>query len=86
MAHGAAGMALVENPSEGLSEVIWGVDDAWDEVHDDIASIFPVLDGKVLDVDVAGALGGHLGVNHVDGGFVVHPDGSGTALSETKFP
>ena len=82
MAHGAASVSLMEDPTEWLGEVIRWVDDARDEVHDNVAGIFPVLNGKVLDVNVAGALGGDLRVNHVDGRFVVHPDGCGSGLGK----
>ena len=85
VAHGAASVTLMKDPAEGLGEVIWWVEDTRDEVHDNISSIFPVLNGKMLDVNVAGTLGGHLGVDHVDGGFVVHPDGGSLTLCETKF-
>ena len=42
-----------------------------DEPHDKVASFLPVLDGKMLDVDVTGAFGGHTGIDHVDGRHVV---------------
>ena len=51
-------------------------------MHDNVAGVLPVLNGKVLDVNVARALGGDLRVNHVDGRFVVHPDGCGSGLGK----
>ena len=71
MPHGAAGMALMEDPAQGLGEIIRWVDDPRDEFHEDVASIFPVLNGKVLDIDVARALGRDASVDHVDGQLVV---------------
>ena len=66
MPHDAVDMVLMENLSQGLGQVSQWVDDARDELHEDVASIFPVLNGKVLDVDVARALGRHASIDHVD--------------------
>ena len=85
MSHSAAGMPAVENPTKGLGEVIRLVDYTWNEIHYDVSSIFPVLNGKVLDVDVPRALSGHLGINHVDGRFIIHPDRSSLWLGKSKF-
>ena len=82
MAHDAACMAFMEDPSQRLSQIVRAIDGARDEVQNNVTSIFPVLDGKVLDVNVAGVLGGDLRVNHVDGRFVVHPDGCGSGLGK----
>jgi len=43
------------------------VDDDRDKLYDDAAIIFPVLDSKVLDIDVTGVLSKDQSVNHVDG-------------------
>ena len=45
-------MTSMEDPSEGLGEVISRVDDSSNVSHLNISTRFPVLDGKVLDVDV----------------------------------
>jgi hypothetical protein len=41
-----------------------------------MVGLLPILDGKVLYVDVAGALSGLVSVDHLDGGFVVFTDRS----------
>ena len=70
MPHDAAGMAGMEHPTKGLGQVVTRVEDTRNEFHDEGASVFPVLDGEVLDVDVAGALSGDTRVDHVDGRLV----------------
>ena len=41
---------------------------------------FPFLDGKVLDGNVAGAISGDRGIDHVDGRHVVFVDGGWSGL------
>ena len=71
VAHNATGMALMKNPTKRFCKVIRWVDDAMDEGHDNVSCIFPVLNGKMLDINVSRAFGGDLGVDHVDGRLVV---------------
>ena len=71
MAHSASSMTRVEHPSQGFSEVIAGIENPRDMSHNNIASVFPLLDSKVLDVDVARAVGRHFGINHVNSRHVV---------------
>ena len=53
MTHDAWGMARMENPAERLGEVIAGIDDSRDMVHQDFLIFFPFLDGEVLDGNMA---------------------------------
>ena len=85
MAHDAACMAAVKNPSQRFGHIIGGVDDAGDVVHDDVASVLPFLDGKMLDVDVPRAFGGHACIDHANGRHVVFVDGGRTKLGVTQF-
>ena len=78
MTHDAASVAFVKDPSKRLGEVIGWVDDARDECHECVTSIFPVLCGEVLDVDVARATCRNACVDHVDGRLVVTVQRSGT--------
>ena len=80
MAHDAAGMALMEDPAERLGKIIRGVDDAGDVSHYNVTSFFPILDGKVLDVNVSGSLGRYFCVDHVDGRHIVFINGSRALL------
>ena len=85
VAHNATSMALMKNPTKRFCKVIRWVDDAMDECHDNVACIFPVLDGKMLDIDVTRAFGGDLGVDHVDGRLVVGVEDSGAFWRETQL-
>lgn len=67
VSHEAADVAQMENPAEGFGEVIGGVDDARDVTEFNDTTVFPVLDGEVLYVDMTGSLGGDSGVDHLDG-------------------
>ena len=85
MAHQATGMATMEPPTQAFGQHIDGVDGARDVVHDDVILIFPIQNGKKVNVDMARALGRFSGVNHLDGRFVVLIDGSGGQLNIAKF-
>ena len=71
MPHDATGMALMKDPSQWFGKVIRGIDDTRDELHHNVPRVLPVLDGKVLDIDMTRALSGNTSVDHVDGGLVV---------------
>jgi hypothetical protein len=63
VAHGAAGMAAVKGPTKKvLSLLIQRVDDTWWVTHDDVTLLTPLLNRKVLDVNVAGAFRGATGI------------------------
>ena len=85
MAHDAACMAFMEDPSQRLSQIVRAIDGARDEIQNNVTSIFPVLDGKVLDVNVTGTLSGNLSVDHIDSGLVVQVQASGARRGETKL-
>ena len=53
MAHDPTGMAGMEDPAKGLDEIISWVDDPGDVAKDDVAGIFPILNGKVLNVNMS---------------------------------
>ena len=84
MAHDPAGMAFMEDPTKGFGEIIGWVEYSRDKTHDNVASFFPILDGKVLDINVTGALSGDTGVDHIDGRLIVLIDGSGASQRETE--
>ena len=56
MAHAAADMAVVECGADCLGCLVGRVDHAGDVGHGDEATSVPVLEGKVLDVTMAGML------------------------------
>ena len=59
MSHGPADVSAVKDPTESLGKRISRVDDAGDVFKENVAMLLPLLDGEVLDCDVAGA-GGRL--------------------------
>jgi hypothetical protein len=78
-------MAAVEDPAKILRLLVGGVDDTRDVLHDYVALLAPLLDGEVLNVDVASALGGAGGVDHVDGGLVVFVEDRRASRRESEF-
>ena len=75
MVHQMAGMAGMEYPAKGLRKVVRRIDDTRDGLEDNITSLAPVLNGKVLDVNMARALGRFSGVYHFDRRFVILVEG-----------
>ena len=53
VAHETLRMAQMEDPAERLSEDVCGIDDAGDMTQLDITIFAPILDGKMLNVNVA---------------------------------
>ena len=84
MSHHAADMPGVENPAKRLGESVGRVDDSRDVAHFNVSSSFPVLDGKVLDVNVTGAISGNLVVDHKNSRHVILVDRRRGGLLETK--
>jgi len=85
MPHDVAGMVVVQDTSKGFCQVIGGVDHIRDELHNNGPGFFPVLDGKVLDVNVMGALSRDASVDHIDGQLVVAEQDSGSGRRETQI-
>ena len=85
VSHDAACMSRMENPAERLREVVGRIDDAWNMAHDDVAGVVPILNGKMLDVNVTRAFGGNASVDHFDSRHVVFVDRRGTKLREPQF-
>ena len=85
MPHNATSVALMKYPTKRLGEIICTVHRARDEMHQNVPCILPVLDGEMLDINVAGSLGWHTSIDHVDRGLIVHPDRSGLLRGEAKL-
>jgi len=83
MPHDASCVVLVQDPSKGFCQVIGGVDHTRDEFHYNGPGFFPVLNGKVLDVKVKGALSRDASVDSVDGRLVDAEQDGGSRRRET---
>ena len=84
MSHEAAGMARVQDPAKGLGEVVGRIGDAGNVAHFNLALFAPVLDRKKLNINVSGAFGGALGIDHANGRGVVFIDDSRLGLGKTE--
>lgn len=80
VSHHESDVSNMENPAECLGESVAGVDDPRDVTQYDLLQLAPLLKSEVADFDVAGARSGSIGVNDLDGGFVVFPKGCRVTL------
>ena len=71
MSQSPASMAMMKDPAKRLGEVIGIVDDAREVNQENVTIVLPILDGKVLDGNVAGPLCWDAGVHHINGRLVV---------------
>jgi len=85
MSHEATGVPRVEDPADTFSESVTRVDSAFDMLKKDMTSAFPVLNGEILDVDVARAFGRASSIDHFDGRFVVLIEDSRGFLREPEL-
>ena len=53
--------------------------------HHNVAGILPILNRKVLDVNVPTTFGRYPRIDHLDGGFIILIDRSRAELLESKF-
>jgi hypothetical protein len=85
MAHGPMHVTGVQGPTERLRRLVTRIDDARNVMHLDVAGCTPLLDSKVLDVNVTGARRRLVLIDHGDCSFVVNVQGSGLGLGESKL-
>ena len=58
MSHDATCVSFMQNPSKRLGEIITGVNNPRNERHDNITSLFPVLDSEMLNVNMVRSFSG----------------------------
>jgi hypothetical protein len=85
VAHNAANVSVMQNPTEGLGLSVCGVYDTRDVCELDVAALSPFLDRKVLNVDVTRAFSRPIRVHHVDGSLVILVKQSRPRWGETKL-
>ena len=71
MTHRTASVASMKDRAKRFSKIVRRVENATNEMHDNITMFFPILNGKVLDMDMAGAISRNARIDHVDGRLVV---------------
>ena len=85
MPHDTTGVTIVQDPSKRFGQVIRWVENPGDELEHNGASIFPVLYGEVLDINVARTFGRNASVDHVDSRLVVAEHDSGIFRRESQI-
>jgi len=58
-----------------------GIDDTRDDFHHNVPRVLPVLNGKVLDINMARVLSWNMSVDHIDGGLVVTTQHNATEVA-----
>ena len=71
VSHKAARVACVENPAERFCEIIGRIEDTLDVTEGNMALLFPILDGEVLNFQMTDSIGGMIVVDDLDCRFVV---------------
>ena len=62
----------MKDRAKRFSKIVRRVENATNELHDNITMFLPILNGKVLDMmDMAGAISRNARIDHVDGRLVV---------------
>lgn len=80
--HRPADMPKEKRPPQCLGGLVTGVDDAGDVVHLNLPGGSPLLNGKVLDVNVARARSRPALVDHSNGSLVINVEGSWLVLNK----
>ena len=85
MAHGMMSMMRKKRPAKGLGSLVSDIDDARDMTHDNETMMLPLLNSKVLYVNVSGVRSGLAFIDHGNGGDVVFVERCGTLLWNAKL-
>jgi hypothetical protein len=85
MTHETTGMAGMKNPAKGFSKVIRRIDNARDVTEFKMTLTSPVLNGKVLDVNVPRPFGRLHCVDYPDGRDIFLKQEGGLLLGETNL-
>jgi hypothetical protein len=84
MAHQTASMARVKNPSQGFGEAIGRIENPRNGFHSESALLTPVLNGEMLNVNMAITFSGLASVDHFDSRCIVfiEDDGANRGISK----
>ena len=85
MTHGTTGMASEKGPAKCFGSMVSDIDDARDVTHNDEATTLPLLNGKMLNVDVSGIRSGLAFIDHGNGRDIVFVEWCGTLLWNAKL-
>ena len=75
MAHHAATVARVKNPTKWFAVSIRWIQNTWNVVETDVAAFFPGLDTKGWNINMTNAFSGVTGINDLDTSFIIFVDG-----------
>ena len=78
VAHGTSGMTGKQGVAQSLGALVGKVQDAGNMPHHKDATLLPLLDGEVLNVNMPGPRGGLIFVHHCNGGQIVNVQWRGT--------
>ena len=70
MTHTAARMLRVKDQTESFGQIITGIDNSWDVLHDKLFPGLPFLNGEIMDFNMTGTRG--VFVDYCNGCFIVN--------------
>ena len=85
MAHGMMSMVSKKGPAKCLGSMVSNIDDARDMMHDNETTMLPLLNGKMLNVNVSGIGSRLVFVDHGNGRDIVFIKRCGTLLRDAKL-
>ena len=72
MSHAATGMMRTWDPTKRFSKIITGIEDPRMMLHDENFVLVPLLDGKMLDVNVPSTGSRTLLIDHMESSHIVN--------------
>ena len=71
VSHKATRMAGMENPTERFGQVIGRIEDTFDMTKGNMAFLLPILNGKMLYLEMTDSVSGMIVVDDLDCSFIV---------------
>ena len=85
VSHKSTAMTGMQYPSQRFRKCVWGIQDARDMNELDTTPFFPILDSKVLDIDMSRTFSRNWRVDNVNGRCIIFIDRSWSFARETKL-
>ena len=85
VAHASARMTRMEDPTQCLRQIVTDIEDTRTMAQDDVTFVAPLLDGKVLNLDMSSARSRPRLVDHRNRGLVVDKQWSGARTKSVEF-
>jgi len=85
ISHKSASMPGMKDPTKRLGEIIGRIQHTRDEVHDNVANLFPIIDSKPLNINMLNGWSRLISIHHEDSSLVIFVDWSWTIRRKPQF-